>query len=136
MTVLTTRGDFEKLLELRLREVKLLIDHQEWDGAYYLAGYVVEFALKIRIISRLMKSEIFPDRKLSDSFYKHDLERLLQAADLEDEMESDSSVEAQWTIVKDWSEQSRYEIGTTEKEARELYDAIEKEVLPWIKARW
>ena len=39
-------------------------------------------------------------------------------------------------IVKDWSEQSRYEIGKTEQEATDLYDAIEKGVLPWIKARW
>ena len=36
--------------------------------------------------------------------------------------------------MKDWSEQSRYEIGKAEKEAMELYDAIEKGVLPWIKA--
>ena len=50
MTVVTTRADFVKLMELRLEEARLLIDEkQDWDGAYYLAGYAVEFALKIRI---------------------------------------------------------------------------------------
>ena len=38
MAVITTRGDFEVLIELRLKEAKLLIDQiQDWDGAYYLA---------------------------------------------------------------------------------------------------
>jgi hypothetical protein len=30
--------------------------------------------------------------------------------------------------VKDWTEQSRYEIGKTEKEATDLYDAIGQEI--------
>lgn len=54
MTVVTSRSDFEKLIELRLREAKLLLVAKEWDGAYYLAGYAVEFALKIKIIAHLM----------------------------------------------------------------------------------
>lgn len=51
MTVVTSRSDFEKLMDLRLWEAKLLLDQQDWDGTYYLAGYAVEFALKIRIIA-------------------------------------------------------------------------------------
>ena len=39
-------------MKLRLREAKLLLDAKDWDGAYYLAGYAVEFALKIRIIAQ------------------------------------------------------------------------------------
>jgi hypothetical protein len=137
MSVVTSRADFEKLLILRMEESKLLIDHkQDWDGAYYLAGYAVEFALKICIISQLMKSNSFPDRKLAENFYKHDLTLLRRAAGLEDEMDSDPGVSPHWDIVKDWSEQSRYEIGTTEREAKDLYEAIENGVLPWIKARW
>ncbi len=55
---------------------------------------------------------------------------------LDDEMDNDAAVSSQWNIVKDWSEQSRYEIGRTEKETTDLYEAIEKGVLPWIKVRW
>ena len=137
MTVVTSRPDFERLMILRMEEAKLLIDHKkDWDGNYYLAGYAVEFALKICIISQLMKSNSFPDKKLAENFYKHDLTVLRRAAGLEDEMNKDAAVSPHWDVVKDWNEQSRYRLGTTEKEARDLYDAIESGVLPWIKARW
>ena len=96
----------------------------------------MEFALKIRIITRLMKSDSFPDKKLAENFYKHDLTILRRAAGLDDEMDKDATISPQWDTVKDWSEQSRYEIGTTEQEARDLCVAIENGVLPWIKARW
>ena len=54
----------------------------------------------------------------------------------DDEMDNDVAVSPQWDIVKDWSEQTRYMVGKSEKEATDLYEAIEKGVLPWIKARW
>lgn len=136
MTVVTSRADFEKLLNLRLAEAKLLLAQNDWDGAYYLAGYVIEFALKIRIIAQLIKSDSFPDKKLAENFYKHDLTVLRRAAELADEMDSDTSMSTSWDIVKEWSEQTRYQLGKTEYEARSLCEAIENEVLPWIKARY
>ena len=136
MAVVTSRADFEKLMALRLTEAKFLLDQKDWDGAYYLSGYAVEFALKIRIIADLMKSDGFPDKRLAENFYRHDLSILRKAADLEDEMNQDAALRIIWVTVKDWNEQSRYQIGRTEEEARLLYDAIEKEVVPWIKSRW
>jgi hypothetical protein len=136
MTIATSRADFEKLMGLRMMEAKLLLGQKDWDGAYYLVGYAVEFALKIRVISLLMKSDSFPDRKSSETFYKHDLTLLRRLAGLEDEMNNDDAVSPQWDLVKDWSEQARYEIGKSDKQAQDLYDAVEKGVLPWIKARW
>jgi len=136
MTVVTSRSDFEKLIDLRMKEAKLLLNEKDWDGAYYLVGYAVEFALKIRIISQLMQSDSFPDKKLAENFYKHDLTTLRKLAGLDVEMDNDAAVGPQWDIVKDWSEQSRYGIGKTEYEATDLYEAIERGVMPWIKARW
>ena len=136
MTVVTSRADFEKLLDLRMKEAKLLLDQKDWDGAYYLVGYAVEFALKIRIISQLMKSDSFPEKKLAENFYKHELSLLRNLAGLDDEMDNDTVVKPKWKTVRDWSEQARYQIGKTEDEATILYEAIEKGVLPWIKARW
>jgi HEPN domain-containing protein len=136
MTVVTSRADFEKLMDLRRKEAKLLLDQKDWDGAYYLVGYAVEFALKIRIISQLMKSNSFPDKKLAENFYKHELTLLRKLAGLEDDMDNDAAVSPLWDIVKDWSEQSRYELGKMEQETTDLYDALEKGVWPWIKARW
>lgn len=136
MTVVTSRADFEKLMDLRMKEAKLLLDQKDWDGAYYLVGYAVEFALKIRIISRLMKSDSFPEKKLAENFYKHELTLLRNFAGLEDEMDNDAAVRDQWKTVKDWNEQSRYQIGKGANDATDLYNAIENGVLPWIKARW
>ena len=39
----------------------------------YLVGYAVSFALKIRIISQLMKSDSFPERKVAENFYNTSL---------------------------------------------------------------
>lgn len=135
MAVVTSRVDFEKLIVLRMREAKILLDQQDWDGAYYLAGYAVEFAFKIRIISQLIKSDGFPEKKLADNFYKHELLELRKFAGLADEMNADDAVMHYWDIVREWSEQTRYQICKTEKQASDLYEAIEKGVLPWVKAR-
>lgn len=136
MIVVTPRPDFERLMTLRMSEAKLLLDQNHWDGAYYLAGYAVEIAFKVRIISQLMKSDSFPDKKLAEGYYKHDLTALRKLAGLDEEMDKDALVSPQWDIVKDWSEQCRYEVDRKDKDATDLYDAIEKGVLPWIKARW
>ncbi len=136
MIVETSRSDFQNLTDLRMKESQLLLSQKDWDGAYYLAGYAVEFALKVRIISQLMKSDKFPNKKLADNFYKHELTLLRKLAELDDEMDNDGEVSPLWDIVKDWSEQSRYGIGRTERDAMDLYNAIETGVLPWIKVRW
>lgn len=144
MSAVTTRADFEKLVDLRLEEAKNLIDRGNWDGAYYLAGYAVEFALKVRIIfalkvriiARLMGSNVFPDPDLHRAFYSHNLAKLLEAADLKGAMASAPAASSSWILVVTWSEQSRYETGKTEQQAKKLYGAIANEVVPWIKARW
>ena len=136
MTVVTSRTDFVRLLDLRLQEAKALLERNDWDGAYYLAGYAVEFALKIRIIGQLMASNSFPDKKLAENFYKHELTLLRKLAALDAEMDADAEVSPLWDIVKDWSEQTRYALGKSEAEATGLLKAIDEGVLPWIKARW
>jgi HEPN domain-containing protein len=40
------RRDFQELALVRLNEAKVLLDAGHFDGAYYLAGYAVECALK------------------------------------------------------------------------------------------
>ncbi len=44
-----------------------------------------------------------------------------------------------WATVQEWTEESRYELGTSQAEAEGLYDAITNAtegVLPWVKAHW
>jgi hypothetical protein len=44
--IVVTRADFQKLADMRIKEAGILLAAGEFDGAYYLAGYAVECALK------------------------------------------------------------------------------------------
>ncbi len=44
-----TRNELKELAKLRLAEAEKLCDAGYYDGAAYLCGYAVEFALKARI---------------------------------------------------------------------------------------
>jgi HEPN domain-containing protein len=137
-----TRIEFQEMAEKRLAEAKALLDLGMWDGAYYLAGYAVELALKACIIKMVMATDAFPDRKFSENCYTHAIEKLVGLAKLEDARkaatDADPSLLANWLLTRDWSEERRYH-RIDEIEARLLYDAIADNahgVLPWIKARW
>jgi len=135
MPTITTRADFEKLADLRLDDAKKLLAADNWDGAYYMAGYAVECALKVRIVGQVIQSNAFPDRKLTEKFYQHNLQMLLDLAGLKDEMDIDP-VLSHWNVVRDWDEKKRYETGKSQQDAALLINAIEIGVLPWIKSRW
>jgi HEPN domain-containing protein len=66
---------------MRLDEAKVLLDAGKWAGAYYLAGYAVECALKA-CVARLMQAEVFPDKDFAVKCYTHNLEALLALAGL------------------------------------------------------
>src|SRR5437870_12443634 len=123
---------------MRIREATILLKAGEFDGAYYIAGYAVECALKACILKRL--SDYWPDdKKFMDKCYTHNLNELLQLADLENDLKASGAVAAKWFYVKDWNEQVRYQMGKVERDARELYEAIidpTDGVLQWLKARW
>jgi hypothetical protein len=57
------RTDFQQLAELRLREAEALLAAGLPDGAYHLAGYSVECALKACIAKRTQLHD-FPEKKL------------------------------------------------------------------------
>jgi hypothetical protein len=45
-TTAKKRADFQHLARARVKEAEILINAGEFDGAYYLAGYALECALK------------------------------------------------------------------------------------------
>ena len=122
---------------MRLLESKALLGAGFPSGAYYLAGYAVECALKACIAKRT-KEHDFPDKQLANSSYTHSLRDLLPLAQLTDEMSKDSAVVINWEIVKSWSELSRYQ-KRSKVEATELLQAIENAaggILPWVRKHW
>ena len=126
---------------MRLKEAKALLAAELPDGAYYLAAYAVECALKA-CIAKQTREHDFPEKKLVNESYTHRLKDLLKLAELKTELETalqqDQLMEANWAIVQDWSEESRYEKRTFQQ-AASLLSAIDDQpggVLPWIRQRW
>ncbi len=135
------RTDFQLLSAARLQESKALLKAGFPEGAYYLAGYAVECALKACIAQRTQQHD-FPE-KGSHRYYSHDLEDLLGFADLKLDLEqgllANPALKTNWIIVQNWSEESRYERGRTMREAEGLLAAIEDQrggLLLWLKQRW
>jgi hypothetical protein len=111
------------------------------DGAYYLAGYAVEFALKACISRRTQRYE-FPDKARVISSYSHVLGELVGVANLEDarreRARTDPDFRVNWNVAKQWSEGSRYQHHTMES-AQELLEAVGNTrhgVIAWLKLHW
>lgn len=135
------RKDLKALAFARLREAKVLLVNEEYSGAYYLAGYVIECALKACIAKQTLRHE-FPDKKRTDKSWTHNLEALLGAAELLTSLQAESKSKprfsANWDVVKDWSETSRYK-NWNQREAEELIRAVSESkhgVLTWLKHHW
>src|SRR5580658_5485076 len=109
------RLDFQSFAELRLQESKALLASGFPDGAYYLAGYAMECALKACIAKRTREHD-FPVRN-SQAYYVHKFELLLAHANLKDELEdatrTNPLMQPNRIIIGNWSEESRYETGRT-----------------------
>jgi HEPN domain-containing protein len=118
------RADFQKLARLRIKEAKALLDTKHYEGAYYLAGYAVECALKACIAKKTRRHD-FPPKT---NYYIHNLAPLVNhaglGAALEEERKLDTKFESNWGHVKDWTEESRYEAEIDKKRASDLYSAI------------
>ena len=90
------------------------------DGAYYLAGYCVECALKACIAKATQRRD-FPDKRKGDDSYPHSFEKLLKVAELEkaraEGARRDAAFRDNWNLVQWWSEKSRYST-TSAKDGR------------------
>lgn len=136
------RAALQEISNLRVREAAALLRAGHWPGAYYLAGYAVECSLKACVAKQVRRYD-FPDKKLANEAFTHDLQKLVKIAGLEPDLQRDlaanPTLELNWAVVKDWSEGARYELGITEAQARDLYSACTARtngVLAWIKRRW
>jgi HEPN domain-containing protein len=137
------RAQLRQLAEDRILDAERLLAAGRWGGAYYLAGYAVECGLKACIMAHVEAvGAIFQDKRFSEKCWTHDLEDLLQLANLEATLGADTAANAtlfaNWAATKDWKETSRYE-QKTQAEAQSLYNAIANDpdgMLPWIRKHW
>jgi HEPN domain-containing protein len=138
---LLNRRDLKQIALLRIREADLLFKRRKYDGAYYLAGYAIECGLKACIAKQTRRFD-FPDKSTVNLSYTHDLEQLLKVAGLEVAFEravsADPHLEVNWTVIKDWNEESRY-VRHSDKDARDILSAITDRrsgILNWLKNHW
>ena len=137
------RADLQQLADDRIRDAEALLDAGRWSGAYYLAGYAVECALKACIAKRTSQHD-FPDKNTVQKSYSHDLVILIDLAGLKLQLKLDTmpaanpSLGIYWQLVKDWDEEARYQ-QKTEVQARKLHQAVtdgSNGVLSWVKGHW
>jgi hypothetical protein len=137
------RTDLQQLADVRIAEAVALLGLATPlpDGAYYLAGYAVECALKA-CIARIYNQHDWPDKSFVSACHTHDIGPLVRLAGLEAALRADAAANLafglNWEIVMEWSERSRYERHSQAK-AQKMIDAVTDNangVLPWIKARW
>jgi HEPN domain-containing protein len=62
------------LAEARLADAKVRLKNRRYDGAYYLAGYAIECALKACIAGRAKRHD-FPDLELARKVWQRWTER-------------------------------------------------------------
>lgn len=133
--------DLRRITNLRLEEARLLLRASRPSGAYYLAGYSLECALKACIASNFRKFQMPPKKVVIDA-HTHKLEDLVTVAGikgaLDAEIATNSDFATNWGTAKDWQVESRY-IEWSMQEARDLISAIattKSGVLRWIKQFW
>ena len=136
-------SDFQKLSVIRLAEAKALLRNKHYAGAYYLAGYSVECALKACIAAKTKATDFPPKPEKVREYYKHDLESLLRTAGLNNKLDaktkSSKKFQEHWETVKSWTEQTRYESNIDTLKARKLIRAISDSrdgVLKWMSSYW
>jgi hypothetical protein len=112
-----------------------------WDGAYYLAGYAVECAVKACIAKRTQRYE-FPDKNRVIESYLYELLPLVRLAGLGDvlgeRIRQDSKFNKNWDLSRAWSEESRYR-RYDQKSAQEMVEAVAHRsdgVVAWIRPYW
>jgi hypothetical protein len=133
-----TRAEFQQLAEARVMDAQALLTAQRWHAAYYLAGYAVECGLKACIAKGFNQHDI-PDWSFVKNIFVHDLNKLLELANLHSHIVKNSPLDVNWVIVREWSEKARYELNTTHNDAYNMVNAVTNStsgVLPWLKKFW
>lgn len=139
---MATSHELKNLAIGRLDEAELLYQHEHFEGAYYLGGYAIEFALKAVICKKLdiemFDKPVVPGNLLK-AFLIHDLYNLAILGGLKNELETmiktDGIFAQNWSIVSEWSEQRRYDSGCNSQTVRKFLNSV-KNILQWIKHSW
>jgi HEPN domain-containing protein len=112
----------------RIKDAEVLLSAGRFDGAVYLCGYAIEFALKGRIC-RTLNWSIYPSEKgFADyrTFQTHNLDVLLHLSGLESKVKNEYL--AEWSQASTWDTASRYRIigSASSEDAQFMLESVKK----------
>ncbi len=143
------KAQLKKLAISRLRAAKILLNKGDPDGAYYIAGYVLELALKA-VICKNLNLPNYPDtgnkttpRDVSEIFRTHNHDILLTLSGLASELSLSNAptrLFENWSELTAWKPGERYEpVGShNPAQVQRMIDALEEKpygVLIWIRSK-
>ncbi|MBK8550748.1 MAG: hypothetical protein IPL53_06675 [Ignavibacteria bacterium] len=138
-----SRNNLRVLIEQKLKDEDSLISKRRYSTAFYIAGYAIELALKLKICKIFKFDKGFPENKKEFGKYQikqnqktdlsfsiqqisaiktHDLFRLLFYSGVEDYIKKEYWEE--WSLITKWNPGIRYEIRIRKKEAVAKINAI------------
>ncbi len=66
------RATLQQLSDERISDARALLAANQWPGAYYLAGYALECALKSCVLAYIDRTGIiFKDKKYTQNYFTH-----------------------------------------------------------------
>jgi hypothetical protein len=124
----------------RVKEAQHLLRGGYYTGAAYIVGYGVELLLKAIIAGRQYAGS-WPVANVTTEVFTHNLDKLLQIADLDKQMREDSkmnkSLGINWITIRTWGTHLRY-IRLPRHEASDMVDAVAEQpdgVAAWLGLR-
>ena len=120
-----------------MEDARILVAAGRFGGAYHSGGVALECMLKAKI-AKSIQAEEFPDRKLAQEAWLHDPTKLLKLADLERFMDAATpEIQTNWTTVKDWTIDSRYNLHVSPRTVTAFLGALDDltdGILPWLRS--
>jgi hypothetical protein len=134
------QADIEKLAKQKLAAARCLLDAGLFDDAYYIAGYSIELYLKAMICKTLGVDNFFNfDKTVKKDLYRayknHNYADLLLLSGIYNEYETaikETDFKSKWSVVDEWSENSRYVCDKKADEVRNFLNLAE-EICVWIQ---
>ncbi|MBY0481092.1 MAG: HEPN domain-containing protein [Chitinophagaceae bacterium] len=150
---MTNPLEIKKLADQRLREAQVLFQNGMCDGAFYLAGYSVELALKAKICERLGIPNLFDEANTVTNSIKgigeirktlktHNLFTLLIFSGLKIQFDNDKATskelaKANSLLFNAWDENARYKPcgHVLDKDVEKLITSLSgiNGILTWIE---
>ncbi len=122
-----SKKDLRELINQKLKDADILISNRRYSTAFYIAGYALELALKLKICKIFKFTQRFPEGKFDFSLYQnsfkhqkllantitkirdiksHDLNNLLFYSGTEYDIKLNYLNE--WNLVVNWNPEMRY----------------------------